>query len=467
MKLPVLFLLIVETASASTINLALTGEATQIDTYNELGAASNANDGNCDSIYYHKSCTHTFTTTDPWWRVDLKNPHFVTSITITNRGDCCPERLDGAEIRVGNSLDNNGNNNKLVATISHIGQGSSEKFIVCPPTEGRYVNVFLPGTDKYLTLCEVEVYGEADAKVNLALTGEATQIDTYNELAAASNAIDGNRNSIYYDNSCTHTATTTNPWWRVDLKDPYFVTSITITNRGDCCAQRLDGAEIRVGNSLDNNGNSNKLVATISHIGQGSSEKFIVCPPTEGRYVNVFLPGTDKYLTLCEVEVYGEADANVNLALTGAATQIDTYNELGAASNAIDGNRNSVYYDKSCTHTATTTDPWWRVDLKDPHFVTSITITNRKDCCPERLDGAEIRVGNSLDNNGNNNKLVATVSHIPAGRSKTFILDGAVEGQYVNVLIPGTDKYLTLCEVEVYGYQKKDAPPEEAGERPV
>ncbi|KAL0166467.1 hypothetical protein M9458_038311, partial [Cirrhinus mrigala] len=32
---------------------------------------------------------------------------------ITNRGDCCPERINGAQIRIGNSLENNGNNNEL------------------------------------------------------------------------------------------------------------------------------------------------------------------------------------------------------------------------------------------------------------------------------------------------------------------------------------------------------------------
>ena len=98
-----------------------------------------------------------------------------------------------------------------------------------------------------------------DLTVNVALRGQATQIDTYNHLGAASNAIDGNRDSIYYSNSCTHTFTTTDPWWRVDLRDSYAITSITVVNRGDCCQERLDGAEIRVGNSLVNNGNDNPV----------------------------------------------------------------------------------------------------------------------------------------------------------------------------------------------------------------
>ncbi|CAL9706047.1 unnamed protein product [Knipowitschia caucasica] len=303
--------------------------------------------------------------------------------------------------------------------------------------------------------------GAVSARENLALGGNATQIDTYNELGAASNAIDGKRESIYYLNSCTHTYTTSDPWWRVDLGEACWVTSISVTNRGDCCAERLDGAQIRVGNSLDNNGNSNHLVATIISIAQGQTENFSFTEPVQGRYVNVFLPGTNKYLTLCEVEVYGnkgEDPGQANLALNGQATQIDTYNELGAASNAIDGKRESIYSMNSCTHTYTTSDPWWRVDLGEACWVTSISVTNRGDCCAERLDGAQIRVGNSLDNNGNSNHLVQTIAHIPGGTTQTYSLPNPVEGRYVNVFLPGTNKYLTLCEVEVYGIQPEGAP---------
>ncbi len=77
-----------------------------------LGAAQNAVDGNTESDYMLGSCTHTVGD-DPWWRVDLKEVHKVTSVIITNRGDCCEERIVGAQIRIGNSLENNGNNNEL------------------------------------------------------------------------------------------------------------------------------------------------------------------------------------------------------------------------------------------------------------------------------------------------------------------------------------------------------------------
>uniref|UniRef100_A0A671MKM8 Si:ch1073-376c22.1 n=1 Tax=Sinocyclocheilus anshuiensis TaxID=1608454 RepID=A0A671MKM8_9TELE len=266
-------------------------------TYNYLGAAQNAVDGNSESNYMLGSCTHT-AGDDPWWRVDLREVHKVTRVSITNRGDCCEERIVGAQIRIGNSLENNGNSNDLAATVGFIQSGDTKTFDeVFQPVKGRFVNIFLPGHGKYLTLCEVKVFAE-----NLAVGAEAVQSSTYNHLGAAQNAVDGNSESNYMLGSCTHTAGD-DPWWRVDLREVHKVTRVSITNRGDCCEERIVGAQIRIGNSLENNGNSNDLVTAIGFILSGGTKTFDF-KPVKGRYVNIFLPGTNKYLTLCEVEVF-------------------------------------------------------------------------------------------------------------------------------------------------------------------
>ncbi|KAG8546577.1 hypothetical protein GDO81_018592 [Engystomops pustulosus] len=76
-----------------------------------LGMAINGIDGNPDTDYYHGSCFHTNTEMSPWWRVDLLESYRISYIRITNRGDCCGDRISGAEILVGDSLTNNGNSN--------------------------------------------------------------------------------------------------------------------------------------------------------------------------------------------------------------------------------------------------------------------------------------------------------------------------------------------------------------------
>ncbi|KAI4891194.1 hypothetical protein NFI96_006427 [Prochilodus magdalenae] len=395
------------------------------------GIAGNAIDENRNSDLTKGSCTQTAQQSAPWWRVNLHRKYTISTVALTNRGDCCAEGLDGAEIRIGNSLENDGKNNPLCATVSSIPAGQTEYFNCGSLLEGSYVTVSLPG-EGTLSLCEVEVFGISEAEMifrvllllsllsvpgltasteNLADGAQAVQSTTYDHLGAAQNAVDGDRNPDYLKSSCSHTNFDVNPWWRVELPDIYNVTSVTITNRGDCCKDRINGAQIRIGNSLENNGNNNKLVAVINTLGSGVTKTYQF-RGTQGRYVNVFLPGENRILTLCEVEVFADRESSPksfhpheNLAVGAQAVQSTTYDHLGAAQNAVDGDRNPDYLKNSCSHTHFDVNPWWRVELPDIYNVTSVTITNRKDCCGDRINGAQIRIGNSLENNGNNNKL--------------------------------------------------------------
>ena len=56
--------------------------------------------------------------------------------------------------------------------------------------------------------------------------------------------MDGNRSP--HINKCTHTRAENNPWWQVDLGRVEPVAEVNIVNRNEV-ADRLDGAEIRVG----------------------------------------------------------------------------------------------------------------------------------------------------------------------------------------------------------------------------
>ena len=78
---------------------------------------------------------------------------------------------------------------------------------------------------------------------NIALFKPTSESSTYS--GSANNAVDGNRSP--YINKCTHTRADNNPWWRVDLERVEPVAEVNIVNRGDCCGDRLNGAEIRVG----------------------------------------------------------------------------------------------------------------------------------------------------------------------------------------------------------------------------
>ncbi|XP_026226611.1 fucolectin-4-like [Anabas testudineus] len=299
----------------------------------------------------------------------------------------------------------------------------------------------------------VLLLGSAYTYENVALRGKATQSDRLDvSFGAAYNAIDGNRNSDLGAGSCTNSdffSEEPNPWWRVDLLESYIVTSVIITNTGDCCAEWINGAEVHIGDSLQDNGAANPVVGVIPNIPADKSFTLTFTKLVKGRYVIVVLPGLKRILILCEVEVYGyRAPTGENLALQGKATQ-SSLHSTGIPYNAIDGNRASNWDKASCTYTNNDFSPWWRLDLRKTHKVFSVNITNR-DVLSERLNGAEIRIGDSLDNNGNNNPRCAVISSIPAGLTQSFQCNG-MDGRYVNIVIPGRAEYLTLCEVEVYG----------------
>nr|XP_014354454.1 PREDICTED: pentraxin fusion protein-like [Latimeria chalumnae] len=297
-------------------NVAFQRKTIQSSTFDGKGVANNAVDGNRNKNYYSNSCSATRDDLDPWWRLDLEKPYKISSITITNREDCCPGRLQGAVIHIGNSLENEGNDNPVCGTVS-LNLAEPTQTFCCKGMKGRYISIQIPGRKEYLTLCEVEVMGvpgeqkclQLPDEINVAIGGEATQVSKFDVKGDAGNAINGDKNTNYFSGSCTLTNNDFNPWWKLDLKKAYNISTIIITNRGDCCSERLEGASVHVGYSRHNNGKDNPLCGIINSVMAGSIETFC-CNGMDGRYVTIHVPERREYLSLCEVEVFG-VPANV------------------------------------------------------------------------------------------------------------------------------------------------------------
>ncbi|XP_078542752.1 fucolectin-5-like [Lissotriton helveticus] len=146
--------------------------------------------------------------------------------------------------------------------------------------------------------------------------------------------------------------------------------------------------------------------------------------------------------------------ATEDLALKGTATQSSQYPYLGLPSYPLNTKRNGNYFEKYCSATNGDMNPWWKVDLGQSQPIGSVVVVNRADCCPERLRGAEVRVG---DNVNNNNPVCGTITNLGAGSVTTLCCKGMV-GRYVSVVITGRREYLTLCGVEVYGVVPQKEP---------
>ena len=65
------------------------------------GFSGRAVDGDSNTNFNGGSCAHTRGEKQPWWRVDLGNVELVNEVYVVNRGDCCGDRLNPFEIRVG------------------------------------------------------------------------------------------------------------------------------------------------------------------------------------------------------------------------------------------------------------------------------------------------------------------------------------------------------------------------------
>jgi hypothetical protein len=64
--------------------------------------------------------------------------------------------------------------------------------------------------------------------------------------APSSRAIDGNNNPSWGGRGCTHTHRQRNAWWKGKLDDTYQIKKVRVTNRHDCCWNRLRYFEVLV-----------------------------------------------------------------------------------------------------------------------------------------------------------------------------------------------------------------------------
>jgi hypothetical protein len=132
-----------------------------------------------------------------------------------------------------------------------------------------------------------------------------------------------------------------------------------------------------------------------------------------------------------------------NIALNKPTTQSSTAYG-GLSSRAVDGNTSGKWADQSVTHTGWELGPWWRVDLGGPHLVDSVTLSNRADCCSQRLANFRIEY---LDASG---KVIAKAEHPGAAGANTTIELSANGVHSVRVALAQTN-YLSLAEVQVWG----------------
>ncbi|KAG9464542.1 fucolectin-7-like [Eleutherodactylus coqui] len=139
---------------------------------------------------------------------------------------------------------------------------------------------------------------------NYAKHGHASQSSTYEGSAGiipgAELAIDGNDDSEFKLGSCMHTKLDYGPWLTIDMRRLIIVGVVVLTNRQDCCRDRLMGAQVLAGTSPDVS--QQKSCGVVTDVSQ---EKIpICCDGIEARFITIKIPERWEHLHVCEVEVF-------------------------------------------------------------------------------------------------------------------------------------------------------------------
>jgi len=143
------------------------GTSQRIETHQDAAGA-------CDGIKTGKWGFHTQRESRPWWHVDLGAPHSLARLRIWNRCDATADRTARLMVKFSDDA-------KSWRTVyTHDGKtflGATDNQPLEVNVAGektRFVRLELPGLE-YLHLDEVEVFGTADPRENLALHRPANQ----------------------------------------------------------------------------------------------------------------------------------------------------------------------------------------------------------------------------------------------------------------------------------------------------
>ncbi|XP_071092634.1 fucolectin-like [Haliotis cracherodii] len=164
---------------------------------------------------------------------------------------------------------------------------------------------------------------------NLAV-GKPTRSSSY--TGTSGRAVDGDMNTDFFDRSCWQSSgSETDPYWMVDLQANYFLGHVTLTNRGDCCGERLHDLKIEVfaEDPVEFPTTPSTLCAMYEGpMPTGATENISCSCLTYGRYLRIEgqnRQNPDDRLTLCEVETYSQCFSTIFRRIVGTRFVGDVY----------------------------------------------------------------------------------------------------------------------------------------------
>ena len=148
------------------------------------------------------------------------------------------------------------------------------------------------------------------------------------------------------------------------------------------------------------------------------------------------------------MEVYGRKTSNLARACSAGGCPVTGSSDYGNTfPNLVDGDTADM---PALAHSSSNSNEWMLIDLQQTVFVKSVSVFNRKDCCKERINNFEIRVGHS-STFSNNPACVTGEAWFPDVKTFSCVLSG----RYVSIQQFNTE-WMNLRELEVYGLKASE-----------
>ncbi|XP_048256480.1 uncharacterized protein LOC124133220 isoform X1 [Haliotis rufescens] len=249
------------------------------------------------------------------------------------------------------------------------------------------------------------------------------------QSSTSSTAVDG------YTSTYSFTQSTLNPTWSVEFQHPAWIVWVDVLVPAKFGTRAIAMTTTNINTTMPCDATNawittTTLRMTCRNVVNATSITLVGTNTTESR------------LGLTEVYVYGGR----NIALRGDTSQSSVY-DIYNSSLAVDAGMSTRFQDRSCTHTAITTDPNWLVRLGQDYQIYRVDVYNRG-TGGERLNNFRIRLGKAgisglkqvyQDTAGT----AAEVTSVQMPASRT--------ADRLEVTLRGDSKILTLCEVQVFG----------------
>ncbi len=339
--------------------------------------------------------------------------------------------------------------------------------------------------------------GEEETKTPLATSGMTVSVPGTSE-GDANNIFDGDPTTFWTSAEDADGIAKADPYLTIDLGDIYVIDQFDYTKRyydgpqnqwkctGNLRAYVLevstDGQEwqeVSTGSTFDDEAYTTKADG-------GTTE--ITFNPVEAKYVRISgtasyhwqAENVNKYMTVADVKIYGEAKEATNIAkdkkVTAAWTADGSSAEKGggnAMSIAVDGTNNNTGSYAEFGLDNNTNSSYMQVDLGKVSEIESInlyrywndgrtyrdTVVAIANTEADFANGNATIVYNADASNAHGLGAGEDAAYAETSAGKTFTLDSAAEGRFVRVYMRGQSDSKTtnhVVEIEVMGYQSAD-----------